>query len=228
MPPTSYFMCLGRFKGLTQVMPTDQKFITSVRELQSDRLICGKSGPLRNVKKEILILIMPIESKRKQKALVLWVRTNSPFWNRTVTRYSGRFVAVWKSGSWGKEGDGRLGWGGYVALLHQHVCSNVIAGLRHTKKTRLLKHSQIWSPGGWTQLCSNYHTKPDLNPVPTTEVRGECWQSPPAVFTEKIQLHSRCVWTGSLPHVFRELGLGCIKDWRYFHTGQVKTLTLPL
>lgn len=135
-----------------------------MRELQSDRLICGKFGPLRWVKKEIQMLILPIERKRKQKAFVLWVWTNSQFWNWTVTRYNGRFVSVWKSGSWGKEGWGMVGWGrGYVALLHQHVCSNAIAGLRHTKKTRLLKHSQIWSPGGWTQLCSNYRTKPALN-----------------------------------------------------------------
>ncbi len=56
--------------------------------------------------------------------------------------------------------------GGYVALLHQRVCSNAIAGLRHTKKTRLLEYSHLWSPG----VCSNYRTKPGLNQALSTEV----------------------------------------------------------
>ncbi len=56
--------------------------------------------------------------------------------------------------------------GGYVALLHQRVCSNAIVGLRHTKKTLLLEHSHLWSPG----VCSNYCTKPALNQALSTEV----------------------------------------------------------
>lgn len=83
-----------------------------------------------------------------------------------------------------------VGWGrGYVALLHQHVCSNAIAGLRHTKKTRLLKHSQIWSPGGWTQLCSNYRTKPALNRALSRQ-RPSCIEGTGPLLYTNTRLHT--------------------------------------
>lgn len=156
----------GRFKGLAQVTPTDQKFITAwknwSRNVWSEaHSVCYDFYPRRTEKKKQK-LILPTENETGRKNRSKRVRTNSRFRKAQRNEAAGVLCLSQSRGpegkKWGMAERGR----GYVAPLHQHVCSNAIAGFHRTKKTPAIQHARPGSPGVWTQLCSNYRGKPAL------------------------------------------------------------------
>lgn len=145
------------------------------------------------MEKKMQKLTLPTENETGRKTRSKQVGTNSHFRKAHRNEAAGVLFLSQSQGpeekKWGMAERGR----GYVAPLHQHVCSNAIAGFHRTKKTRAIQHAHPVSPGVWTQLCSNYHAKPALNRALFTKGEGTVLFSLQLGCVESSQLHSRCV-----------------------------------